>query len=88
MLRLARLGGGRDDDEFRGLALGLLNSLVAHCVETCAEGQGLLRHGTYNVQEGRGVDGYFICGDYFFLEALLALEATAPDFWGPGARTL
>jgi len=31
-----------------------------------------------------GVDAYFICGDYFFLEALLALEGEAPDFWGPG----
>ena len=25
----------------------------------------------------------FICGDYFFLEALSAFEGRAPDFWGP-----
>jgi hypothetical protein len=29
------------------------------------------------------VDAYFICGDYFFLEALSAFEGRAPDFWGP-----
>ncbi len=83
LLRLARLCKGQHD-EFLSAARSLLNSLVAHCLETRAEGQGLLRHGTYNVQEGKGVDAYFICGDYFFLEALLALEGKAPDFWGPG----
>jgi unsaturated chondroitin disaccharide hydrolase len=84
LLRLARLNNEGQDDELHNAARLLLNSLVARCLETRAEGQGLLRHGTYNVQEGKGVDAYFICGDYFFLEALLALEGTAPDFWGPG----
>jgi unsaturated chondroitin disaccharide hydrolase len=88
MLRLARLGEEGGEGEFRQAAGELLSALVAHCLETRAEGQGLLRHGTYNVQEGRGVDAYFICGDYFFLEALLALEGRAPDFWGPGGREL
>jgi unsaturated chondroitin disaccharide hydrolase len=79
MLRLARL-----DHEFRSAALALLDALVTHCLETQPEAQGLLRHGTYHVHKGWGVDTHFICGDYFFLEALLSLEGKAPDFWGPG----
>jgi len=35
-----------------------------------------------------GLDAYFICGDYFFLEALLALYEKAPDFWGPEVKKL
>ncbi len=29
-----------------------------------------------------GFAATFVCGDYFFLEALLALDGSAPDFWG------
>jgi unsaturated chondroitin disaccharide hydrolase len=83
MLRLARLGQGRADEFYRS-ARTLLQALAARCLETRPEGQGLLRGGTYHVHEGWGVETYFICGDYFFLEALLALDGKAPDFWGPG----
>lgn len=79
MLRLAWL-----DHEFRSAALALLDALVIRCLETQPEAQGLLRHGTYHAHKGWGVDAHFICGDYFFLEALLSLEGKAPDFWGPG----
>ncbi len=88
MLRLARVGRGVQSDEFRQAAHALLTALVASCLENEPGGQGLLRNGTYNLQENKGVDAYFICGDYYFLEALLALEGTAPDFWGPGGRAL
>jgi unsaturated chondroitin disaccharide hydrolase len=83
MLRLARLDGEAAGSEFRDPARVLLESLVAHCFEVEPEAQGLLRHGTYHAHKGLGVDAYFICGDYFFLEALLALQGRAPDFWGP-----
>jgi unsaturated chondroitin disaccharide hydrolase len=83
MVRLARVEGGEIGNEFRTAALGLLNSLVTHCFETRPEAQGLLRHGTYHSHKGLGVDTFFICGDYFFLEALLTVEGDAPDFWGP-----
>jgi unsaturated chondroitin disaccharide hydrolase len=84
MLRLARLGGEGRGGEFYELAVMLLDALVANCFETTPEGQGLLRDGTYHAHKGWGVEAYFICGDYFFLEALLALAERAPDFWGPG----
>ena len=84
MWRLARLQDGEEKNEFQSVAQALLDSLIARCFETRPEAQGLLRHGTYDANKGWGVDAYFVCGDYFFLEALLALEGEAPDFWGPG----
>jgi unsaturated chondroitin disaccharide hydrolase len=86
LLRLARLVAGEEQDEFQRSALALLDALVANCRETVPEGQGLLRDGTYHAHKGWGVEEYLICGDYFFLEALLALEGRAPDFWGPGTE--
>jgi unsaturated chondroitin disaccharide hydrolase len=83
LLRLARLVPAAERDEFRHAALALLDALVANCRETRPAGQGLLRDGTYHAHKGWGVEEYFICGDYYFLEALLALETDAPDFWGP-----
>ena len=88
MLRLARLDGGGSGSEFHRLALRLLDALVANCFETRPGAQGLLRHGTYHAHKGLGVDAYFICGDYFFLEALLALYEKVPDFWGPKVKKL
>lgn len=84
MLRLARLASGRGDGDFRAWACRLLDALVAHCFETEPGAQGLLRHGTYHARKGLGVDAHFICGDYFFLEALLAAEGRGADFWGLG----
>ena len=84
MLRLARFGDEGEEGEFHGPAKKLLDSLVVRCLETRPGAQGLLRGGTYNANKALGVDTCFICGDYFFLEALLALEGKAPDFWGPG----
>jgi unsaturated chondroitin disaccharide hydrolase len=82
MLRLARLEG-EQESEFYDSARKLLTALVACCLETQPGGQGLLRRGTYHAHKGLGVEAYFVCGDYFFLEALLALDGNAPDFWGP-----
>jgi unsaturated chondroitin disaccharide hydrolase len=87
MLRLARLQGDQDQTGFRDSACALLDKLAARCFETESEAQGLLRHGTYHARQGLGVDTYFICGDYFFLEALLAVQGQAPDFWGPGVSS-
>jgi len=84
MLRLARLSDGDDEVEFRNAGAALVNVLVTHCVETHPEGQGLLRRGTYHAHKGWGVEAYFICGDFFFVEALLTLQGKAPDLWGPG----
>jgi unsaturated chondroitin disaccharide hydrolase len=82
MLRLGRLESSPDGGEF-GLAAGmLLESLAVRCFEIEPEAQGLLLHGTYHAHKGLGIDAYFICGDYFFLEALLAAQGKAPDFWG------
>lgn len=86
MWRLARLSDGYERDEFRRSAVTTLESLVACCAETEPEAQGLMRGGTYHAHKGLGVDAHFICGDYFFLEALLAVAGQAPDFWGPRGR--
>ncbi|MEJ2210567.1 MAG: glycoside hydrolase family 88 protein [Anaerolineae bacterium] len=87
LLRLARLEGATGGAKFRAAALRLLEALVAGCLENEPEAQGLLRHGTYHAHKGLGVDAYFICGDYFFLEALLGIEGGAVDFWGRGASS-
>ena len=86
LLRLARLVAGAERDEFHQSALAVLDALIANCFETRPEAQGLLRDGTYHAHKGWGVEAYFICGDYFFLETLLALDDRAPDFWGPGSE--
>jgi len=86
MLRLGRLIGQKNGEEWRTTALVLLKALVAHCFETNSSVQGSLRHATYHAHKGWGVDTYLICGDYFFLEALLEFEGKALDFWGPEAK--
>jgi unsaturated chondroitin disaccharide hydrolase len=86
MLRLGRLIGQKNGEEWRTTAIALLKALVAHCFETNSSVQGLLRHATYHAHKGWGVDTYLICGDYFFLEALLEFEGKALDFWGPEAK--
>ncbi len=84
MLRLARLQDSQGGADFRIWACALLDALVVHCLETEPGAQGLLRHGTYHARKELGVDAYFICGDYFLLEALLAVQGETVDFWGPG----
>jgi unsaturated chondroitin disaccharide hydrolase len=86
MLRLAWLSTGELRSELERAASELLGALITTCAETDPEAQGLLRHGTYHAHKGWGVDSYFICGDYFYLEALLAAEGVAPDFWGPALQ--
>jgi unsaturated chondroitin disaccharide hydrolase len=83
ILRLARLDASGRTAEYRTWAQGLLDSLLSHCFETDSGTQYLLRDATVHAHKGWGVEEPFICGDYFFLEALLMLEGRAPDFWGP-----
>lgn len=87
MLRVAKLAGQAQGSQYRREAQRLLDSLAVHCFETKPQAQGLLRDGTYNANKGWGVEAYFVCGDYFFVEALLALKGKTPDFWGPGRDT-
>jgi len=85
-LRLARLFDDETAAALRAQADRLLAPLIARFAETRPEGQGLLRGGTYHAHKGWGVNEYFICGDYFYLEALLMRAGLAPDLWGPPAR--
>lgn len=80
LLRLARLTSGED---YFQQAETLVKTLIAECVETDPNRQGLIRHGAQHVPADETPDGYLIFGDYFFLEALLTLTGQAPDFWGP-----
>lgn len=86
---MQRLAPHLDDDareQTQQYAHTLLDALIAHHLETDPTAQGLLRGGTYHAHKGWGVNEYFICGDYFFLDALLTRAGDAPDFWGPPAR--
>lgn len=83
MLRLARLLDGEVGAHMRQNADLLLDSLRTRYLETDSQGQGLLRGGTYHAHKQWGVNEYFICGDYYFFEALLLATDRAPDFWGP-----
>jgi unsaturated chondroitin disaccharide hydrolase len=87
MQRLAGMVDGPERDEFHSAAQALLDALVTNCFEINPEAQGLLRAGTYHVHKDLGVEEFFICGDYFFLEAVLAAQGNAPDFWGAGSQS-
>lgn len=80
LLRISQLTG---EPQYKEQAIRLIEALLEHCLETAAEGQGLLKHGSLHIPKGWAPDDYLIFGDYFFLEALLTLENRNPDFWGP-----
>jgi len=79
LLRIANL---TNDAEMQAAGERLLAALMTRCLETDAAGQGLLKHGALHIPKGWVPDGYLIFGDYFFLEALLTVEGSAPDLWG------
>ncbi len=80
LLRLARVGAGND---YRNMAITLLETLVEDCMETDPNARGLLRFGTAHAPACVGINVYLPYGDYYFLEALLSVQNKAPDFWGP-----
>lgn len=86
MLRLAQLLDDEVGARFRQYAVTLLDALNEQYLEADPAAQGLLKGGTYHAHKGWGVNEYFICGDYFYLDALLMQAGTGPDFWGPPAR--
>ncbi len=83
MFRLAQCLSGERRDVIRAHAETLLSALVQTHLETAPDAQGLLRGGTYHAHKQWGVNAYFICGDYFFIEALLMQAGQYTDFWGP-----
>ena len=83
MLRLARLVDDAEANELRNTAQRLLLALVNSCLETRLEAQGILREGTLHMHKEWGLKSSLIFGDYFFVEALLALLGNPPDLWGP-----
>jgi unsaturated chondroitin disaccharide hydrolase len=87
MLRLAAQADAQAGHALRAQAETLLEAAINAHLETRQEAQGLLRGGTYHAHKGMGVNKYFICGDYFFFEAVLMAQAGCPDFWGPPDST-
>ncbi|NDJ75235.1 MAG: glucuronyl hydrolase [Chloroflexi bacterium] len=83
MFRLANRLTGEHQTTIRSHAETLLRTLIHTSFETLHDAQGLLRGGTYHAHKQQGVDAYFICGDYFFFEALLMHLGQYVDFWGP-----
>lgn len=45
------------------------------------EAQGLLKHGSYSVIEGKSPDDYMIWGDYFYMQALMRLIRSHEGYW-------
>ena len=86
MLRLASQLASPTREHWQTQAKTLVAALANLHFETDPDGQGLLRGGTYHAHKQLGVNQYFICGDYFFLEALLMLDRGCPDFWGPAKK--
>ncbi len=82
LLRLAQL---TSNDDYHQQAEMLVKTLAIECLEPEPNRQGLLKYGAQHVPECIA-DDYLIYGDYFFLEALLAITGQAPDFWGPTNR--
>ncbi len=86
MLRLAQLVDESEGNELRASAQRLLQALIDCCLETRPQAQGILRQGTLHMPKQWGLKSSLIFGDYFFLEALMALTGNPPDFWGTKDR--
>jgi unsaturated chondroitin disaccharide hydrolase len=83
MLRLAAITAAHGRERLMASAYKLLEKLVTRCAEDRPEGEGLLRHGVYDMRRPlSGVDAYTVFGDYFYLETLLSVLGSAPDWWG------
>lgn len=59
-------------------AQALLRALAATCGNTAAAPGGLLLHATADLPHGLGIDESTMYGDYYYLKALVALEARLP----------
>lgn len=82
LLKLAEISSDRTHAErYRAEAQKLIRSLTRVCFDTSLQAQGLLRDATYNANRDY-VEEFTLFGDYFYLEALTALNGTEIDFWG------
>ena len=62
-------------------ATAYIHALLDVCSTIGQETEGLIDHGSYHVRGDRGLDGYMIWGDYFYMEALLRLTKGIPGYW-------
>lgn len=85
LLRLARIDPD-NSAEYNAYAKRLLDALVCDCWDNNPAAQDLLKHGAQHVPKGIAPDAYLIFGDYYMLEALMMLDNSAPDFWGPAKK--
>jgi unsaturated chondroitin disaccharide hydrolase len=83
---LLRLAKASNKPTYRDAAIDRVRILHRDAYDHHEQGQGLLLHGTQHAPHNYGIDTYTIFGDFFFLETVMHLLGTAPDFWGPNAK--
>jgi len=75
-----------ENDEDRAYFAGKLQSSLASLVSRYStigdeHAEGLLRRGSYSVRHGHSPDDFVIWGDYYYLEALMRIEAGITGYW-------
>lgn len=85
LLRLVRIDP-EHSAEYETYAQRLFDALVRDCWDNDPAAQGLLKHGAQHVPKGIAPDAYLIFGDYYMLEALMMMNNSDPDFWGPDKK--
>ncbi|MEN3186073.1 MAG: glycoside hydrolase family 88 protein [Atribacterota bacterium] len=70
-----------DASLFRKEAELILRALIERYASFEDDCDGLLRHATYHLPKGWGIDECCIWGDYFYLESLLKVTGKYPSLW-------
>lgn len=71
-----------DRDVFTLAIKRIMQSLIQnYATIDDGQAQGLLKHGSYSVIEGKSPDAFTIWGDYFYTEALMKLQMNHKGYW-------
>lgn len=75
-----------EDDPDRELFMNAVHTSMQSLLEQYStigddRAQGILKHGSYSVREGKAPDDYVIWGDYFYMEALMKLHQQHKGYW-------
>lgn len=68
-------------DLYKDVVFSMMQSLDKNYVSYKETEDGILKHSSYAVPQGRGVDEFCIWGDYFYLESLIRLKNIWEPYW-------